>query len=39
MMQGVVAIGIALGAMMAARMISLRKSLSVIPLGIAMASS
>lgn len=36
MMQGVVAIGIALGAMMAARMISLRKSVGVIPIGIAM---
>ncbi|WP_332673233.1 lysophospholipid transporter LplT [Aromatoleum sp.] len=36
MMQGVVAIGIALGAMMAARMISLRRSVGVIPIGIAM---
>ncbi len=36
MMQGVVAIGIAIGAMMAARMISLRKSVGVIPIGIAM---
>ena len=36
MMQGVVAIGIALGAAMAARMISLRRSVRVIPIGIAM---
>ncbi|AKU11922.1 major facilitator superfamily MFS_1 [Azoarcus sp. CIB] len=36
MMQGVVAVGIALGAVMAARMISLRRSVRVIPLGIAM---
>lgn len=35
-MQGVVAIGIALGAVMAARMVSLRGATSVIPLGIAM---
>jgi hypothetical protein len=33
---GVVAIGVALGAVMAARMIPLRKSLSVIPMGIIM---
>ncbi|MRW94568.1 lysophospholipid transporter LplT [Duganella sp. FT80W] len=33
---GVVAIGVALGAVMSARFISLRKSLSVIPVGIAM---
>ncbi len=36
MIQGVVAIGIAMGAVMAARMVSLRRSISVIPLGIAM---
>ncbi|MCK9983540.1 MAG: MFS transporter, LPLT family, lysophospholipid transporter [Azoarcus sp.] len=36
MMQGVVAVGIALGAVLAARMISLRRSVRVIPLGIAM---
>ncbi|KON79630.1 lysophospholipid transporter LplT [Azoarcus sp. PA01] len=36
MLQGVVAIGVALGAVMAARMISLRRSVQVIPLGIAM---
>ena len=36
MLQGVVALGVALGAVGAARMITLRKSLSVIPLGIAM---
>ena len=36
MLQGVVAIGVAIGAVLAARMISLRKSLKVIPLGIAM---
>ena len=36
MMQGVVAIGIALGAAMAARMISLRRSVNVIPIGVAM---
>src|SRR5690606_31029382 len=35
---GVVAIGVALGAAMAARMIPLRKSLSVIPMGIIMRS-
>lgn len=35
-LQGVVAIGIAVGAVMAARMISLRQSVTVIPLGIAM---
>ena len=35
-LQGVVAIGIAIGAVMAARMISLRQSVTVIPLGIAM---
>jgi MFS family permease len=33
---GVVAIGVALGAVMSARFVSLRKSLSVIPVGIAM---
>lgn len=35
-LQGVVAIGIAIGAIMAAKMISLRQSVRVIPLGIAM---
>ncbi|NMG45597.1 lysophospholipid transporter LplT [Aromatoleum toluvorans] len=36
MMQGVVALGVALGAVLAARMVSLRRSVQVIPLGIAM---
>ncbi|MDX9996162.1 MAG: lysophospholipid transporter LplT [Rhodocyclaceae bacterium] len=36
MLQGVVAIGVAIGAILAARMITLRKSVRVIPLGIAM---
>jgi hypothetical protein len=36
MLQGVVAIGVALGAVIAAKMITLRKSIRVIPLGIAM---
>lgn len=36
MLQGVVAIGVAVGAIMAAKMISLRKSVRVIPLGIYM---
>lgn len=36
MLQGVVAVGVALGAGIAAKMITLRKSLRVIPLGIAM---
>lgn len=36
MLQGVVAIGVGLGAIVAARMITLRKSVRVIPLGIAM---
>lgn len=36
MLQGVVAFGVAAGAVIAARYITLRKSLSVIPLGIAM---
>ena len=36
MLQGVVALGVAIGAMLAARMITLRKSVRVIPLGIAM---
>jgi hypothetical protein len=36
MLQGVVAVGIAIGAVLAARVITLRKSLRVIPLGIAM---
>ena len=35
-LQGVTAIGIALGAVLAARMVPLRKSLSVLPVGIAM---
>jgi hypothetical protein len=36
MLQGIVAIGVAVGAALAARMISLRKSVRVIPLGLAM---
>ncbi|MBK6403318.1 MAG: lysophospholipid transporter LplT [Rhodocyclaceae bacterium] len=36
MLQGIVAVGVAIGAALAARMISLRKSVRVIPLGIAM---
>lgn len=36
MLQGVVAVGIAAGSVLAARMISLRRSVQVIPLGIAM---
>jgi MFS family permease len=36
MLQGVVAIGIAIGAVLAAKMVSMRKSVKVIPLGIAM---
>lgn len=36
MLQGVVAIGIAVGAILAARLVTLRRSLQVIPLGIAM---
>lgn len=36
MLQGVVAVGVALGAVMAAKAITLRKSVRVIPLGIAM---
>ncbi|MCK6412331.1 MAG: lysophospholipid transporter LplT [Azonexus sp.] len=36
MLQGVVAIGVAIGAIVAARIITLRKSIRVIPLGIAM---
>ncbi|MDP2878070.1 MAG: lysophospholipid transporter LplT [Sulfuricella sp.] len=36
MLQGVVAIGIAIGAVLAAKMITMRKSVKVIPLGIAM---
>jgi len=36
LLQGVVAVGVAIGAVLAARMISLRKSVRVIPLGIAM---
>ncbi|PKO84041.1 MAG: lysophospholipid transporter LplT [Betaproteobacteria bacterium HGW-Betaproteobacteria-11] len=35
-LQGVVAVGVALGAVLAARLITLRKSVRVIPLGIAM---
>ena len=36
MLQGAVALGVAVGAVLAARMISLRKSVRVIPLGVAM---
>jgi hypothetical protein len=36
MLQGIVAVGVAIGAALAAKMISLRKSVRVIPLGIAM---
>lgn len=36
LLQGVVALGVAVGAVLAARMVSLRSSLKVIPLGIAM---
>lgn len=36
LLQGVVAIGIALGSVLAAKLVSLRRSLDVIPLGIAM---
>jgi hypothetical protein len=36
MLQGIVAIGVAIGAALAAKMITLRKSVRVIPLGIAM---
>ena len=36
MLQGVVAVGVALGALLAAKLISLRKSIRVIPLGIGM---
>jgi len=36
MLQGVVAIGVAIGAVLAARMISMKKAVRVIPLGIAM---
>jgi LPLT family lysophospholipid transporter-like MFS transporter len=36
MLQGVVAIGVAIGAVMAAKMVTMRKSVKVIPLGIAM---
>jgi MFS transporter, LPLT family, lysophospholipid transporter len=36
MLQGIVAVGVALGAILAAKMISLRKSVRVIPLGIGM---
>jgi MFS transporter, LPLT family, lysophospholipid transporter len=37
MLQGIVAVGVAIGAVLAARLISLRKSVRVIPLGVAMA--
>ena len=36
MLQGVVAIGVAIGAILAAKMVTMRKSVKVIPLGIAM---
>lgn len=36
LLQGVVAVGVAIGAILAARMITLRKSVRVIPLGVAM---
>jgi hypothetical protein len=36
MLQGIVAVGVAIGAIMAAKVITLRKSVRVIPLGIAM---
>jgi MFS family permease len=36
MLQGIVAVGVAIGAVLAARMITLRKSVRVIPLGVAM---
>jgi hypothetical protein len=36
MLQGIVAVGVAIGAVLAAKMITLRKSVRVIPLGIAM---
>ncbi|WP_310452315.1 lysophospholipid transporter LplT [Sulfuritalea sp.] len=36
MLQGVVAVGVAIGAMLAAKMITLKKSVRVIPLGMAM---
>ena len=36
MLQGVVAVGVAVGAILAARMVSMRSSVKVIPLGIAM---
>jgi len=36
MLQGIVAVGVAVGAILAAKMITLRKSVRVIPLGIAM---
>lgn len=36
MLQGVVAVGVAVGAVLAAKMVSMRKSVKVIPLGIAM---
>jgi len=36
MLQGVVAVGVAIGAVLAAKLVTMRKSVSVIPLGIAM---
>ncbi|MDP3483476.1 MAG: lysophospholipid transporter LplT [Sulfuricella sp.] len=36
MLQGVVAVGVAIGAVLAAKMVTMRKSVKVIPLGIAM---
>ncbi|MHB1621065.1 MAG: lysophospholipid transporter LplT [Sulfuricella sp.] len=36
MLQGVVAVGVAIGALLAAKMVTMRKSVKVIPLGIAM---
>ena len=38
MLQGVVAVGVAIGAILAAKMITLKKSVRVIPLGIAMGA-
>ncbi len=39
MLQGVVAVGVALGAILAARFITLKKSVKVIPLGVAMGAA
>ena len=36
MLQGVVAVGIAVGAVLAARLVTLRESVRVLPIGIAM---